>query len=352
MSATICAAEKCTASSDSQMKLLCDTCRSTFHCTCVSVKEELSVLLKRNPGFFWRCPSCNTNDVNAIRFEKILTFMENMTTSLSSSPPKTASDLCNLDNPSSLNDNDAMEVEQPENLAAGPSYAKRSRSLTPNIGQTVKSRKLNFDVSDPEAAYNARTIKIATVPNPTVSMSTSDLAADVFVGQSTLDLNACVMPKYDRFIYISQFKPQTSIDKIKDFIVNKLKCKSELITCQKLISSKRDPTLPLSFVSFKVGTTKNVAKKILKDNFWPTGVTAKIFEDRSKNDNSSRPGVSRITIAPPMPTKHQHQNAHHKQPNSRTTQAAARFSNPSRQAPVEHRQRSSNNQLTWRVSRK
>ena len=340
-----CSASTCSGSNNAIMSLSCDTCRLSFHCICVSVKEELSVLLSRVPGFFWRCPTCSTTDANTIRFEKILTIMESMK-QLVPPPTQMASILTNVPEQSNKSDEDAMDVS---NIVEGVTTilrTKRSHSTTPSIMQTIKSRRLDFNAADPDETTGENVHNTA----PT------NILDDIISSEPDTDLNACVMQKYDRYLYISKFKPDTSADKIRDFIVGKLNCSSDSIICQKLISAKRNPDLPLSFVSFKIGTCKKMAKKILKNGFWPAGLTAKAFEDRSKNANPPpRQGVSRLQPAQP-----QHQRQKQRQsnmmntvnhPNPNTTQGRG---HRNCQAPVPRlRQRhQTTSSMAWRVSQK
>ena len=342
-----CSASTCTDTTDASLKISCDTCKLLFHCNCVSVREELSVVLSRASGFFWRCPSCNNNDVNSVRFEKILTFMESMT-KYSFVPPKMASDSTIVpENPAITTDNDAMEIG--ESLVRDPVVprAKRSRSMTPSILLTVKSRRLDFNTVDPD--------EVPVLPAQTAAAT--DIIDDIANVAPKVDLKACVMPKYDKFLYISQFKPDTNAEKIRNFVVEKLKCNPNSISCQKLISSKRDPSLPLSFISFKIGTTKKLAKKILKNDFWPAGLVAKEFEDRSKNANPPRQAANQILKSQ---QNRKHPDDGHlvrAQANGNRRTHSQHNNQGGRQLnfqPLQgHRQRHQNSSaMTWRVSQK
>ena len=272
---------------------------------------------------------------------------------------KTSSNMASNSSHDKLPDDDAMDVGTSEIRKSV--HTKRSRSLTPNVGHSVKSRKLDFAIPDPEEVLNNVPVLPSNSAIPAAATDETSLNDDIIENINPAELGTCILPRFDRFLYISQFKPETSETKIKNFIVEKLKCKPEAISCQKLISAKRNPLLPLSFVSFKVGTSKNLAKKILKKNFWPAGLTAKAFEERSKNANTQRQDVGRMKTAP--------NNPHHRSDSYVRSQANNNFvtnlNNPVRNnnrrgqpsarrnhlhAPVGLQQRQANPAMTWRVS--
>lgn len=258
-------------------------------------------------------------------------------------------------------DDDAMEIA--DSLVDGVQVlrSKRSRSMTPNIQKTVKSRRLNLNVVDPDAVAGTSTQAPAAADThnvPNVSAD-ADIMNSIVNGEPKVDLNACVMPKFDKFLYIAQFKPDTNVEKIRNFVVNKLKCDPESILCQKLISSKRDPSLPLSFVSFKIGTTKNLAKKILKKDFWPSGLVAKEFEDRSKNGKLPPQASNRQETS--QNSRNQHDNRQmvkpqtHRQrrvkPQVVTNHQGRRWLNPQPQPQRQHQRQHNSTTMAWRVSR-
>ena len=247
-------------------------------------------------------------------------------------------------------DDDAMDVSNIVERNPRVSRPKRSRSMTPSILQTVKSRRLDFNTADPDETTDEN----AHISDP------ADILDNIICSEPNTDLNACIMPKYDRYLYVSKFKPDTSTDKIRDFIVGKLKCSPDSVMCQKLISAKRNPNLPLSFVSFKIGTSKKWAKKMLKNDFWPAGLMAKAFEDRSKNANPpQRQDVSRMQTGQP---KHQrqdnkrqngcrnHKNSTVNHPVMNTTQCRDHHNSRAPVPSLRHRHR--NSSMAWRVSRK
>ena len=288
--------------------------------------------------------------------------MENMTTT---NPLKLASNQP-LDK---LPDDDAMDIGVIEQIEIKPVQAKRSRSLTPSVRHTVKSRRLNFTASDPDEVHS-----ITTQQTDPVIIDDNSLVDNIVDNLTSDGLDNCVLPTFDRYIYISQFKPETSSEKIKNFIVGKLKCKSETISCEKLISAKRDPSLPLSFVSFKIGASKSLAKKILKDGFWPSGLTAKTFEDRSKNANPQRQEAKtkNFRANPPQRdnssmqqyravnnnTRMNHPTNNNNQQRPRSNNQPRAHSNNQQRTHNNNQQRPRNNPqpagqraMTWRVSR-
>ena len=257
--------------SESGPFLSCDTCRSRFHCSCVSVSSELISALSDVRGFFWRCENCFEKDVCAQRFGKLLTIMQNMKNS------SNASNSLNLPDKYSNNiDDDAME----ESVCATPAN-KRARSLTPNLGKyvmpVVKRTKINFNEPDPDVNLPLNIESAADPPSQSTSGNSN-------ANHNVFDIDSCVVRQSERYFHLSQFNPATDADKIKSYIVSKLKCDPQEITCHKLVSSKRDSSKPLTFVSFKVGTTKKLAKKIVNKSIWPQGINIKAFEDHSKNE--------------------------------------------------------------------
>ena len=290
MDTSACDAVSCSLTGEnvSMPQLTCDTCRSRFHCQCVSVSENLVSALSTVRGFFWRCEDCFEKDVCALRFSKILTLMQNLnTTSINASTNPTL-----LDDNSNNIDEDAMDASDSAPTPLGTPSNKRSRSKTPTLGQVVapivKRTKIDFNVPDPEEANS----------EPVASGS----VAPVSQGDN-FNLDSFVVRQSERYFHLSQFEPSTESDNIKSYIVSKLKCNPQHITCNKLVSSKRDHRRPLTFVSFKIGTTKKLAKKIVNKDIWPKGIQIKAFEDHSKNG-----------FAPPQHTRDrsrsQHRNQH------------------------------------------
>ena len=311
MAKLACKAVVCLDSTSGSRPIMCDTCRSLFHCSCVSVSEEITLILEQQNGFFWRCNSCILNDVSAARFQKLLTIMENMNLQFSN----VASNTTVLPDDSSICiDDDAMETQN--DATKTPLTSKRSHSLTSSVViPVVKKKKLDFNQPDPEAESSSGS---APASSPTVNAE----------NDKPFNINECVIRKSDRYFHLSQFRPDTNNDDIRNHIVKKLKCRPDHITCHKLVSSKRDNRRPLTFVSFKIGTTKKLAKQIIEKGVWPKGINIKPFEDHSKNGpismNSNR-GRSRsrnhrniLPISNMEPhqqkkTTHNQQKTHHKQ---------------------------------------
>ena len=284
--------------------------------------------------------------------------MENMSTSCF--VPTIASNLSvPLDNAAATLDNDAMEVGD---VTKTP-QTKRARSATPNIGRFVvgeaKKKRLNFNQPDPDSVHPSSSsampsLPAATTVNRTVEQQTT---ADEF------DIGQCIVKKSDRYFHLSQFHPDTEADSIKTYAVKKLNCHPKDLTCQKLVSLKRDNQRPLTFVSFKIGTTKKLAKKIMDKNIWPKDITIKQFEDHSKNVK---------TVPTPKKVRSRSRSQHHPlqtsvicQPNHHNQRQRTHLSNPLQQhtmtcnghqhnfrAPAGQRRRQQQPALTWRVSRK
>lgn len=320
-----CKANVCLDTTSTSRPIMCDTCRSLFHCSCVSVNEDVTLILEQQNGFFWRCSTCILNDVSAIRFQKILTIMENMNNPFSNIVSNTSI----LSDDSFIRiDDDAIEDENDATKTPTASKQKRQRSVTPCVAiPIVKKKKLNFNQPDPEAG--------------TSSSSACAVSEPVNPGKS-FDIMDSIVRKSDQYFHLSQFRPETSNDDIKTYIINKLKCRPENITCHKLVSSKRDSRRPLTFVSFKVGTTKNLAKSIVKKGVWPKGINIKPFEDHSKNGvMSSIPHRERSRSRNHQPGPNMAQQV------VNNLQGGRRY-NPQ---PQRQRQRQHNNSMAWRVSR-
>ena len=271
-----CKAAVCLDSSSTSRPIMCDSCRSLFHCSCVSVSEEITLILEQQNGFFWRCSSCILNDVSAARFQTLLTIVENMNLQFSN----LASNTSILPDDSLIRiDDDAMETQNDAVITPLTTKQKRLRSLTPRNGvQIVKKKKLNFNQPDPETGSSSGTELPSSQPK-NVENPDNDKA---------FDIHECVIRKSDRYFHLSQFRPETNTDDIKAHIIEKLKCRPDHITCHKLVSSNRDSRRPLTFVSFKVGTTKKLAKQIVEKGVWPKGINIKPFEDHSKNGTTSK----------------------------------------------------------------
>ena len=362
MTTVSCNACECQTPGDVTLNLTCDTCRSRFHSICVSVDENLVQTLTNYRGFFWRCNDCYENDVNALRFKKILTIMENMSTSCF--VPTIASNLSvPLDNAAATLDNDAMEVGDITIVPSKTPQTKRARSATPNIGRYVvgdaKKKRLDFNQPDPDAVLPSTSKAMPSLPAPT----TVDRTDEQETATDEFDIGQCIIKKCDRYFHLSQFHPDTKADSIKSYAVKKLNCEPENITCQKLVSVKRDNQRPLTFVSFKIGTTKKLAKKIMDKNIWPKDVTIKQFEDHSKNGKAA-PSLKNVRSRSrsqhhPLQTAVTCQHNHHNQ------RQRTRLNNPLQQhpmtcdgqqhgfrAPTGQRQRQQQTALTWRVSQK
>ena len=379
---TNCDAIPCQTQSDTSRHLSCDTCRSRFHATCVSVTDEFVASIGRYRGFFWRCDACYEKDTNGIRFEKLLTIMENIN-NVSSSFPSTSTSTSNqlLLPDNSTFDDDDMEVLETTIVSSKTPGVKRSRSLTPSIGKYVipnmKKKKLNLDLPDPDATRSASNfqpippVQLTVQPpvqqpvQPSVQPPVSVVPTSV---SNNVDISNCIVKKCDKYFYLSQFDPKTDTEHIKSFVVNKLNCSPEQVSCSKLVSSKRDVLRPLTFVSFKIGTTKKLAKKIVDKSIWPKGITIKPFEDHSKNGKTVTMPVKDMIRT--QKVKHHNPGrqpqttmiCHHNHHNQRQP---TRPNNPLQQHPMtcdgqQHRSRAPAGQrrrqqqpaLTWRVSQK
>ena len=83
-----------------------------------------------------------------------------------------------------------------------------------------------------------------------------------------------------RDVYVSNFHPSVTEEEVVDYLVEKnVISSSEEVSCKKLVS----PNVSLafvSFVSFKMTVSSEVFQKVVNNELWPDGVTAREFVKR------------------------------------------------------------------------
>jgi hypothetical protein len=83
-----------------------------------------------------------------------------------------------------------------------------------------------------------------------------------------------VKPK--KYLHISNFKPTTTCEDIKNHLLSKIQVPVEDIECHELVSKRTDRSL-LNFISFKVGFDPTVFDKAYDGNIWPVECAIKPF---------------------------------------------------------------------------
>lgn len=82
-----------------------------------------------------------------------------------------------------------------------------------------------------------------------------------------------------RELYVSRFKTHITTSHIQQYLKNNGIQIDHNIVITPLINPKRDLKM-LSFISFKIDTTDNIAEVITSENFWPRGCLIKDFIHR------------------------------------------------------------------------
>lgn len=88
-----------------------------------------------------------------------------------------------------------------------------------------------------------------------------------------------------RFLYVSELHPATTAVQMNEYVSSKLNVPSSDVISQILI--KKDKNLEeLEFVSFKIGIKENVIEYALENDFWPTGVVVRDFQQQHRRSRS------------------------------------------------------------------
>lgn len=118
---------------------------------------------------------------------------------------------------------------------------------------------------------------------------------DVVIGPSVPQIgpqpNFGQKRRFDRSIWISRFHPDTTVEQIRDYVLNTTGCNdTEQFNCIKLV--KRDADLTsLQFISFKIDVNEELFESLSSPAKWPKYVLVREFLFERRN---FRPSVARL----------------------------------------------------------
>lgn len=105
-----------------------------------------------------------------------------------------------------------------------------------------------------------------------------------------------------RELYVSRFKTHITASHIEQFLVNNGITVDRDTKITPLINPKCDLKM-LSFISFKIDTSEDIAKIITADNFWPNGCLIKDFRHKKPNNKPNGPIIiDENFLVPPIIT--------------------------------------------------
>lgn len=112
--------------------------------------------------------------------------------------------------------------------------------------------------------------------NITVVPNTSGLSdpQDIISGTDVNSKLEMVKPK--KYLHVSNFKPTTSCEDIRNHLQQKLCIPADEIECHELVSKAADRSL-LNFISFKVGLDSSMFDKAFDGSIWPLECAIKPF---------------------------------------------------------------------------
>lgn len=106
-------------------------------------------------------------------------------------------------------------------------------------------------------------------------------------------------------IYISRFPTTTTCEDIEHYIAQRITVDRETLKIHRLTKKHQDIT-ELTFLSFKIETSKTIASSLLKNVFWPTHVVVKSWKRK-------------CALFPPLSDRLMNPFLERKEPENRTT---------------------------------
>nr|XP_029730479.1 uncharacterized protein LOC115267536 [Aedes albopictus] len=240
-------------------------CKATFHFSCANVSEELYNEALGKPAYFWMCPGCREIMGNA-RFKNALSSMNAATIEVNDTYQKLIEDM-----KSEIKDSLIAEIRQEIkggfNMLSPAVLSPHPRFFNFNNQNPPKRRR------DDEASTSDQPSKILRGAGPSianVAVTRVDRPVDQF------------------WVYLSKISPEVSETDVVKLVKDCLH--TDEVAVKSLIPRGRSLST-LSFISFKVGVSRELETKAMDPMSWPQGIEFREFieeEERRPQNFGSR----------------------------------------------------------------
>lgn len=247
--------------------ITCEICTSTFDIDCVKVTKTTFNTMANGKNWSWKCDSCRYSSyrvmsnnlkelkkvVDLVRTEleqvKNLILSTNNTSLASTTGPINPSLVPASNSAFPVTNTSTRTIPKPKNSVSAP-IAPRTRGQLAKTNNSDSSANLNTNVDTAESSV---TLEAATVQDK-------------------------------KWFYVSNFKPSTSENMVKQHICNKMNVVPPDIIVKCLLKRDHDPAA-ITFISFKVGFNVTADTSEIF-NIWPANISTSVFVP--KNDYKGR----------------------------------------------------------------
>lgn len=181
-------------------------------------------------------------------------------------------------------------AQLPDKFIVGPN--KRVQIVANSTSDNRSAPRIN--VSTPattEKLTNASSSKPPSnhphTESRTNSVGGQNVPRDDSARPNAIPLKVASFPTDEECFYVTPFTPDQSEEEVKKYVIEISNADASLVKVTKLVPRGRSID-DLSFVSFKVTTSKNVSSVVGDPWYWPQGVTVRAFEPNQKNGAIAR----------------------------------------------------------------
>lgn len=154
--------------------------------------------------------------------------------------------------------------------------AKSNGSFSPPI--TRASKRTRTETGPELRSGNGNIANELTPARPKPKLGALDAVIGPAVPQIVLKSGNMVNRRFDRSLWASRFHPETTVEQVLEYLLEKTGCNAEQLNCRKLV--KKDADLAsMQFVSFKIDANEDLF--VLMDNpqIWPKYIMVREFTD-------------------------------------------------------------------------
>lgn len=234
--------------------ITCEICASSFDIDCVKVTKTTFNTMANGKNWSWKCDSCRYSSYRVM--SNNLKELKNVVDLMRTELEQVKNLIISTNNTSSAPTNGPKLPLVPTSISASP----------------VTNPKPNSTKSAPVAPRTRGQLARANNSNTSTNTNTNVDTAELTEPSVTLEA-ATIQDK--KWFDVSNFKPGTTENMVKQHICNKMNFGPSDITVKCLLKRDHDPAA-ITFISFKVGFNVTADTSDIT-NIWPANISTSVF---------------------------------------------------------------------------
>lgn len=156
---------------------------------------------------------------------------------------------------------------------------KSNESFSPPIARAFKRTRTEIRSELLLGSDNVSNHSIHARPKP--KSGALDAVIGPSVPQIAFKSTNMINRRFDRSLWASRFHPETTVNQVLEYLIDKTGCNGEQLNCRKLV--KKDADLSsMQFVSFKIDANQDLFELIDDPQIWPKYIMVREFTVENK----------------------------------------------------------------------